>query len=78
MDIDQLRDRFPDENACRDFFESVIWPNGRQCPHRASLKSYHLKGASVGPGTYECGRCKRQFRMTTKTPMHSTKLPLWK
>ncbi|CAB1070467.1 hypothetical protein D1AOALGA4SA_12653, partial [Olavius algarvensis Delta 1 endosymbiont] len=25
MDIDQLRARFPDENACRTFFESIIW-----------------------------------------------------
>ncbi|CAB1068324.1 hypothetical protein D1AOALGA4SA_2233, partial [Olavius algarvensis Delta 1 endosymbiont] len=25
MDIDHLRARFPDENACRTFFESIIW-----------------------------------------------------
>ncbi|CAB1069603.1 hypothetical protein D1AOALGA4SA_10819, partial [Olavius algarvensis Delta 1 endosymbiont] len=28
MDIDHLRARFPDENACRTFFESIIWRNG--------------------------------------------------
>lgn len=78
MNIDQLRDGFPDENACRDFFESVTWPDGRQCPHCGNLKSYDLRSTCVGPGTYECGQCKRQFRVTTKTPMDSTKLPLWK
>ena len=29
-------------------------------------------------GLYECAKCKRQFTVTTTTPMHSTKLPLRK
>lgn len=78
MDIDQLRARFPDETACREFFESVIWQNGRRCPHCDCQVSYLLSGRSSRPGLYECGWCKRQFTVTTKTPMHSTKLPLWK
>ena len=32
MNTDQLRARFPDESACRQFFESIIWKNGRVCP----------------------------------------------
>ena len=78
MNIAQLRARFPDENACRKFFKSIIWKNGRRCPHCDSSKSYALSGNSSRPGLYECGRCKRQFTVTTHTPMHSTKLPLWK
>lgn len=78
MNIDQLRKQFPDEDACLSFFESILWNNGRICPHCANEKSYCLSGASVRKGTYECSRCKRHFRITTKTPMHSTKLPLWK
>jgi transposase-like protein len=77
MNTDQLRNRFPDENACRSFFESIIWQNGRFCPHCKSQTSYKLSGASRA-GLYECAKCKRQFTITTKTPMHSTKLPLWK
>ncbi len=77
MDIDQLRAQFPDENACREFFESVIWQNGRRCPHCDCQCSYLLSGRSSRPGLYECGRCERQFTVTTRTPMHSTKLPLW-
>jgi len=34
--------------------------------------------ASARSGLYECAQCKRQFTVTTQTPMHSTKLPLWK
>lgn len=78
MNIDQLRKRFPDEDACRLFFESILWKSDRCCPHCYSLKSYRLSGSSVRKGVYECSRCKRQFTITTKTPMHSTKLPLWK
>ena len=78
MNIDQLRQQFPDEDACRLFFESVLWKQGRICPHCYSPKSYRLAGASVRKGVYICGRCNRHFTITTKTPMHSTKLPLWK
>jgi len=78
MNIDQLRKRFPDEKACRLFFESILWKHGRICPHCDNLKSYRLSGASVRKGVYECSRCKHQFTITTKTPMHSTKLPLGK
>ena len=54
MNIDQLRKRFPDEDACRLFFESISWKHGRICPHCANLKSYHLSGASVRKGVYQC------------------------
>ena len=78
MDIDQLRDRFPNENGCRKFFESIIWQKGRRCPHCGYDRSCKLRGASSRPGLYECYHCRRQFTVTTKTPMHSTKVPLWK
>ena len=78
MNTDQLRARFPDESACRQFFESIIWQNGRVCPHCACEKSYPIRGKTSRPGLYECDECKRQFTVTTRTPLHSTKLPLWK
>ena len=78
MNIDELRKRFPDEDACRLFFESISWKHGRIFPHCADLKLSHLSGASVRKGVCECSRCKLQFTITTKTPMHSTKLPLGK
>ena len=78
MNIDKLKDRFPNEKSCRKFLESIIWRNARQCPHCGFQKSCQLNGASLRFGVYECYRCKRQFTVTTKTPMHSTKLPLWK
>ena len=78
MNLDQLRQQFPNEQACRQFFESVIWQDGRKCPLCGYEYSCALKGQHVRPGLYECYQCKRQYTVTTRTPMHSTKLPLWK
>jgi transposase-like protein len=78
MNIDQFKARFENEDACRSFFESVLWRNGRFCPHCHCDKSYRLSGKSVRAGLHECAKCKRQFTVTSRTPMHSTKLPLWK
>lgn len=78
MNIDKLRQNFPNEDACRRFFETVLWHTARRCPHCQCPKSYPLKGDCVRPGLYECAECKRQFTVTCHTPMHSTKLNLWK
>jgi transposase-like protein len=78
MNIDQLKEQIPDESSCRKFFENLLWPNGRFCPHCGHQKSYRLSGDTTRAGLYECAVCKRQFTVTTKTPMHSTKLALWK
>ena len=77
MNIDELKTQIPDEARCRIFFEKLIWPEGRICPHCQCSRSYELKGSSCRPGLYECAHCKMQFTVTTKTPMYSTKLSLW-
>jgi len=78
MNIDQFKASFENEDACRSFFESVLWRSGRLCPHCHCDKSYRLSGESVRAGLYECAQCKRQFTVISHTPMHSTELPLWK
>lgn len=78
MNIDHLKAQIPDETRCRMFFENLIWPDGRFCPHCYHGQSYRLTGKSSRIGLYECAQCKKQFTVTTKTPMHSTKLSLWK
>lgn len=78
MNLDQLRKHFPNEQSCREFFESVVWQDGRKCPLCGCQNSCAFKSPHVRPGLYECYQCKRQFTVTTRTPMHSTKLPLWK
>jgi len=77
MNVDQLRNTFPDEESCRAFFESIIWPDGPVCPHCHSQYAWRLKSRNVRAGLHECGDCHRQFTVTTRTPFHSTKLSLW-
>ncbi len=76
MNINEFRNLFPDEEVCRQYLERTIWPQGRICPHCKCQKSWTLSGPSVRKGLYECAACGRQFTVTTKTPLHSTKLPL--
>ena len=78
MNIDQFKAVFPNEEACRQYLESIIWQKGRSCPHCHDNKSYPIRGKRSRSGLYECHGCKKQFTVTTHTPMHSTKLPLWK
>jgi hypothetical protein len=38
MDLNQFRNLFPDEGACRKYLEKVVWPQGRVCPHCGCLQ----------------------------------------
>jgi transposase-like protein len=78
MNIDQLNAQFSDETICRQFFEAARWPEGRICPHCSFNVSYKITISGPIQDRYECRRCKRQFTVTTKTALHSTKLPLRK
>ena len=74
---------FRDEERCRRLVEALVWPNGRVCPACGYKRSIALAGRDMGqyrarPGLYQCsnGACRFQFTATTRTPLHSTKLPL--
>ena len=68
--------RMPSEMHARRFLEGIIWAGGRHCPHCGSLTSTALRGRSCRPGLYQCRDCRLQFTVTTRTPMHGTKLDL--
>lgn len=78
MSIEEFMERFPTEKSCRDYLEQAIWRNGRVCPHCGGLESWAIKGKTARSGLYECAYCHLQFTVTTKTPLHGTKLPLRK
>jgi hypothetical protein len=73
---------FQDENHCRRFLEAMVWPKGRICPACGYRRSIALNDRESGkrarPGLYQCssGACRFQFTVTTRTPLHATKLPL--
>jgi transposase-like protein len=73
---------FQDEDHCRRLLEAMVWPKGRICPACGYRRSIVLMGRENGkrarPGLYQCsdGTCRFQFTVTTRTPLHATKLPL--
>ena len=80
-EVKSVRDvwkKMPTERHARLFLENAIWGDDRFCPHCGSLKSRPLRGASVRPGLYQCieRECRSQFTVTTRTPLHATKLDL--
>lgn len=74
--IPDIWKRVPSEMRARRFLEGIIWSTGRHCPHCGSVASSALRGRTCRPGLYQCRDCRIQFTVTTRTPMHSTKLDL--
>jgi transposase-like protein len=69
---------FRDEKAARKFLEGLRWPNGPVCPHCGSIKKAY---AISKPGKYRCAEkksCRKDFTVTTKTVIHSSRIPLHK
>lgn len=73
---------FQNEEHCRRLLERLVWPSGRLCPVCGYRESTALAGRDCGgtcrPGLYQCSNpeCRHQFTVTTRTPLHATKLPL--
>ncbi len=74
--IGDIYTKMPSSDDARRFLEDLMWADGRVCPHCGGLRSTKLKGASHRAGLYQCKECRGQFTITTKTPMHATKLDL--
>ena len=60
--------RFKNETAAYRYVESVVWPNGRVCPHCGVIdQSGPLKGKSTRLGTYKCYACRKPFTVKVGT-----------
>ena len=70
---------FHDEDAARQHFESLRWPDGPICPHCGSLdNATELKGKSTRPGVYKCKACRKPFTATIGTLYERSHIPLHK
>lgn len=71
---------FHDENAARTHLEAVRWPNGPVCPFCGQLgpKVKALGGASMGPGWYHCGDCRKKFTVRVGAVYERSHIPLHK
>jgi transposase-like protein len=71
--------RFRDDDAAREYLESIRWPHGTVCPHCGSAqRCSKLNGEAHRPGLWFCGDCRQQFTVTVGTVFESSKVPLHK
>ncbi|RYG89027.1 MAG: IS1595 family transposase [Alphaproteobacteria bacterium] len=83
--------RFHDEAKAFEYLESLIWADGKVCPHCGVVNGriYDLAGVRGKPskkspegalrhGLKKCGECRKQFTVKVGTVFEDAKLPLHK
>ena len=75
ISVPQLYKRFPNDTACRAWFEQVRWGGEPICPHCGGVEGIKPSG-STKPNHYWHKDCRKDFTVTTGTCLHSTKKPL--
>ena len=74
MNLVYLIDKFPNDEKCRDFLESLRWPNGVCCTRCGDTSLLELTDRDQ----WECRSCHHQFSVMSGTIMHDSHLPLRK
>ena len=72
----ELTDMFPDEAAATEWFEALIWPDGRHCPRCGSAETTETPETAVLP--YWCPSCRRYFSVKIGTTLERSRVPLRK
>ncbi len=72
----ELTEMFPDEATATEWFESLIWPNGRHCPRCGNTETTEASEKAGLP--YWCGACRRHFSVRIGTTLERSRVPLHK
>ena len=73
---------FHDEEAAFAYLESIVWADGKACPHCGAVD--RLTAVKANPakrirvGLHRCGHCKGQFTVKVGTVFEHMRLPLHK
>jgi len=76
LSVYQFFKRMPNEDAARNYFESMRWSKGRYCPHCKSRNTVAVKDEKPQP--YRCKDCRKHFSIRTGTVLAASNLPLQK
>ncbi len=76
ISIVELMDLFPTEDAAREWFEAIYWPDGVRCGHCGGARVRPV--ASGKPMPHWCSDCRKYFSVKTGTVMEGSNLPLRK
>lgn len=72
----ELQQMFPNEEAAREWWEAIIWPNGdRFCPDCGSTNTRACPAERM---PYRCNDCKQYFSVKKATVMRGSNVPLLK
>lgn len=74
LSVYQFFKRIPDEQAARNYFESMRWSKGRYCPHCHSKDTVEVKDERPQP--YRCKACRKHFSIRTGTVLAASNIPL--
>ena len=72
----ELIHRFPTEEAAREWFEGILWPEERCCGHCGSVRTSAVKNEKPMP--YRCKDCRKYFSVKTGTALACSKVSLQK
>ena len=78
----QLAQRFSTEEAAREYFEKLRWPNGPVCPHCGNASQERIYRVTPNPekkiraGLYKCAECLNGFTVTVGTISEDSHIPL--
>src|SRR5205085_10334629 len=69
---------FHDDNAAREYLETVLWPHSPVCPRCGVMgdRITKMTGKSLRPGVYNCKDCRKPFSVTVGTVMERSHIAL--
>lgn len=74
MNIMQIFQRFPDQEACIKHLERARWSDTPKCPYCGSENTFPLRSEL----RHHCNGCRKSFSVTVGTIFHHTHLSLQK
>ena len=79
MDLVEIVETFPDQEACIAHLERLRWNGTPECPHCCSLRVRKRTESEMGRiGRWNCNDCHSAFKVTQGTIFQGTKIPLQK
>lgn len=78
----QIAAKFATEEAAREYFERLRWPDGPVCAHCGNCDQDRIykvtanRDKKIRPGQYKCAECERSFTVTVGTVCEDSHIPL--
>ena len=78
MNLYEIFERFPTQEACIEFLEAIRFKNGMYCPLCGSTENVRQKNEKDRVGRWNCHDCHGSFNVLSKTVMQGTHVQLQK